>query len=270
MSVSSPPAGPPESRASPLTVLLATLTGNVTWVLASLVFGFLSMLVGWIPPRGNLAIVCARWWARSILWASGVRVEASFVSTLDRSRSYVLMANHQSMYDIPVILASLPLQSRFMAKRSLFLIPIIGWAMWISGFLPVDRRDRSRAKETFAAAVARLRAGTSVVLFPEETRSRDGRILPFARGGFLLAIKSGLAIVPIGIAGTIDVRTRGSVAIRPSKVTVAYGSPVEVAGRGVREKRNLVAEVREQVRALSGGELAVAVAEESAPAADEV
>jgi 1-acyl-sn-glycerol-3-phosphate acyltransferase len=153
------------------------------------------------------------------------------------------------------LLVAWPGQARFMAKRSLFRIPVFGWAMRAGGFIPVDRRNPAQAPEAFAAATAHLAAGTSVVLFPEQMRSRDGRLLPFQRGGFLLALKSRLPILPAGIEGARAVQRRGSLVVRPGIVDVRFGAPVDVAGRRVREARpggELLAEVRATIAELAG------------------
>lgn len=247
---------PPPARPSLPLVLLATTIGNLAWVVTTLFFALLASVVGWLPPRGNWMFLCGRLWSWCLLRCSLVRLEVSFEAPLDPRGRYVLMSNHQSMYDIPALLASLPMQTRFMAKRSLFKIPIFGWSLWAGGFLPVDREDRSKARETLLAAEQRLRAGTSVLLFPEETRSRDGRILPLQRGGFLLALKSNLPIVPVGVSGAIDVRPRGSLWIRPRTVCVRYGAPIPVDGLGLRDRRALASRVRCEIAALTGYELA--------------
>jgi 1-acyl-sn-glycerol-3-phosphate acyltransferase len=254
-----------------LGVALATLAGNLAWVVATLFFGLVASVVGWLPPRGNWMFLCARWWSRILLASSFVRVRRELAAPLDPRGRYVLMANHLSMYDIPVLFATLPGQTRFMAKRSLFKIPIFGWALWAGGFLPVDREDRSRAREMLVSAEKRLAAGTSVMLFPEETRSRDGRVLPLQRGGFLLALKSGLPIVPVGIDGTREVRPRGSLWIHPRQVVVRYGAPVDVTGMGLRDRRTLQQRVRAEIAALANAELApdpaAAAANDDGPAA---
>jgi 1-acyl-sn-glycerol-3-phosphate acyltransferase len=241
---------------------LATVTGNLYLLLGSLLFGLLTVATGWLSPRGNQMFRFGRLWGRGLLAASGARLAVEFEAPLDRRGRYVFMPNHQSMYDIPAMFAALPVQTRFMAKRSLFRIPVFGWAMKVGGFIPIDRADRSRAREAFGAAVDRLREGASILIFPEETRSWDGRLLPFQRGGFLLALKSGLQIVPVGIRGTGQVQRRRSLVIHPGPVKVVFGKPVPVAEFGLRGKRELVAAVRGRVAELAG----VRLAEEEAAA----
>lgn len=229
---------------------VATLTGNLFLVVGTLFFATLALLVAWIPPRGDWVFHVARLWGRGVLWASGVRIEAQFGTDLDPTRQYVFMANHRSLFDIPALLASLPGQTRFLAKKSLFQIPIFGWALKAGGFITIDRKNLGSARESFAQAVSRLRAGTSVLVFPEGTRSTVEHLLPFRRGGFLLAIKSGLPIVPVGIGGSREVQGKRSLLIRPGTIWVHYGEPIERNELVVSQKQNLMNQVREQIDVL--------------------
>ena len=113
-----------------------------------------------------------------MLATSGVRVEARRETPLEPGQGYVFMANHQSLFDIPVLLTTLPGETRMMAKRGLFQVPVFGWALRAAGFIPVDRGQREAARQSFAAALQCLESGASVLLVPEETRSRDGELLP--------------------------------------------------------------------------------------------
>ncbi|HSS49933.1 MAG TPA: lysophospholipid acyltransferase family protein [Thermoanaerobaculia bacterium] len=234
---------------------VATVTGNLYLVMATFILSLIGIVVSWIPPRGSWMFGIMRIWSNGLLAASMVRVEANYNPGLEAGRSYIFLSNHQSLYDIPVLLATCPGQVRMMAKRGLFQIPIFGWGLWAGGFIPVDRADRSTARQSFASAAERLRAGTSIALFPEGTRAPTDTLLPFQRGGFLLALKSGLPIVPVGIRGTRAVRLRGGLRIHPGAVVVSYGAPIEAAGYGLRRKRELIDEVRRQVAELADLEL---------------
>jgi 1-acyl-sn-glycerol-3-phosphate acyltransferase len=235
-----------------LGILLATVGGNVYIVLGSVVFGSLAILGSWLPGGHLWVFKMARWWSRGLLTASGLRVETAGVPALEPSRSYVFMANHQSLYDIPALLATIPIPAFFFAKRSLFQIPIFGWALKAGGFISVDRRDRSSAKESFAKAVRSLEDGRSTVIFPEGTRSLDGGLLPFERGGFLLAIKSGAAIVPVGLRGTLAVRKRGGWKVTPGTIRIEYGEPIEATSHSVRSRAALVEIVQQRLATLAG------------------
>ncbi len=244
------PTGPPAPAA--WKTALATASGNLYLVLGTFVMASAAVALGLLPPRGRRVFGVARLWSRGLLAASGVRVRSTFERRLDPRRSYVFMANHLSHFDIPALIHTLPGQTRFMAKRSLFRIPVFGWAIRVGGFITIDREDLSRVRDSFAVAVERLREGASVLVFPEGTRSAGGGLLPFKRGGFLLALKSGLPIVPVGIAGSRAVRPKGGVAIRPGRIDVRYGAPIEVGGFGLRGKRDLADAVRERIAELAG------------------
>lgn len=248
---------PPVPRPAWRTVL-ATVTGNLFLVIGSVILGTLSILLGWVPPRGNWVFAFAKIWSFLLLRASWLEVQVRREGGIEPGTSYIYLANHQSLFDIPVLLSTVPGQVRMMAKRSLFRIPIFGWALSAGGFIPIDRGDRSTAtaRRSFSSATERLRRGISILLFPEGTRSLDDTLLPFQRGGFLLALKLGLPIVPVGIRGTRAVQHKGNWAIRPGPVVVSYGAPIAVADYGIRRKGELNAEVRRRIAELAGIELA--------------
>ena len=235
--------------------LLTTVTGNVFLVAGTLVFAILALLVSWIPPRGDWTYRVARMWSRGVLWTSGVKVRSRFEAPLTVGGKYVFMANHRSLFDIPALIVSLPGQTRFLAKKSLFQIPIFGWALRAGGFITIDRKNLSSARNSFAQAVARLRAGISVLVFPEGTRSTVEELLPFQRGGFLLALKSGLPIVPAGIRGSREVQSKRSYVIRPGTIWVHYGAPLDPGEYSVSGKDELMDMVRERILILIGGDL---------------
>lgn len=238
-----------------MSTIFATLTGNLFLVLGSLLIGSLAILGSWVPPRGNWVFAMARLWSILLLRASLVQVEVRRTGDLDPGASYVFLANHESLFDIPALLSTVPNQVRMMAKRSLFRVPVFGWALTAGGFIPIDRGDRSKARESFASAIAHIRGGTSILLFPEGTRSLSDTLLPFQRGGFLLALKSGLPIVPVGIRESRAIQRKGVWTIRPGTVVVTYGAPIDCAAYGVRRMRELIDEVRRQVAEMAGLEL---------------
>lgn len=233
-------------------VLLATGGAALSAVLGTVGFGTLAILLSWVPPRGRAMVLLCRWWARLILFCSGVRVDAEADPGLQRAQSYVFLSNHQSYFDIPALLATIPAEARFAAKRGLFRIPFFGWALSAGGFIPIDRQNKSRARDAFQVAAGRLRRGGSMLFFPEGTRSHDGRLGPFQRGGLLLAIKSGLPLVPVGIRGARAVMPRGRLRVSPGTITIRYGRPIDVTRYGVRRRKELMEEVRRQVARLAG------------------
>lgn len=245
---------PPESGRDKAVSALATICLAAFAVPGTALLATLAILTCWLP-RVDAVGFLARVWGRCLLASAGLRVEAEVASGLSHRLGgvgYVFISNHQSYFDIPALLASAPTSLRFAAKRSLFLIPVFGWSLKLGGFIPVDRSDRSRAREVWTAAGRRLADGVSVLFFPEGTRSPDGSLLPFQRGGFLVALKTGAPIVPVGIAGARRAMPRGRLRVRPGTIAVRYGAPVNPAEFGLGGKAALVERVRDEVARLAG------------------
>ena len=232
---------------------MRAVRSGVVWAMVlvlTVLFGVPAIFAALVPPRGDWFLRFARGWARSVLAVAGISVRALHREKAERGKSVVVIANHESFCDILVLLATLPMQVRFLAKRSVFRLPILGWSIAAAGFVPVDRGDRSRGAATVEAALRRLEGGRSVVIFPEETRTRDGELLPFKRGAAHLALKSGLPLLPIGIAGTFRILPRGTWEIRPGPVLVSVGNPIDVAGRTLRDRDAVTEEVRDAIATL--------------------
>jgi 1-acyl-sn-glycerol-3-phosphate acyltransferase len=205
-----------------------------------LLIAMLSSASPWIDP-------VIRLWARLVLWGAGVEIRGEGIETIDRAKRYILIANHHSYFDIPCIFAAIPQPIRFMAKKSLFRIPIFGWALARAGFIPIDRKNRRTAVKSFDLAVERIRKGNTIVIFPEEGRSRELAMRPFQRGAFLLAIRSELPILPLAIDGTYEVLRVGAKRITPGVVTIRVGTPIQTSGVSVRAKDTLLAQSRGQI-----------------------
>ena len=188
-----------------------------------------------------------RFWARSIVRAAGIRLETENVERVERDGRYILVANHTSYFDIPCIYAAIPQPIRFLAKVSLFKIPIFGWALGRAGFIPIDRKNRRTAVKSFDLAAERIRKGNTIVVFPEEGRSATREMRPFQRGGFLLAIKSELPILPLAIDGMFELFPVGATRVKPGRVVIRVGTPIPTAEATVREKERLSQESRSQI-----------------------
>jgi len=191
--------------------------------------GLVTVCVLVVPRWSNLLIHAGRLWARSLLAAAGARVRFHGLERARRHRPCIFIANHQSIVDIWVLLTFLPPNTRFVAKRELFRIPIFGWALAASGCIAIDRGNRSRAIRSLRTAGERIRAGRSVVLFPEGTRSRDGSLKPFKKGAFHLAVQAGVPVVPVAITGSFEVFPPRRLRVRPGPVEVFVESPIDVA-----------------------------------------
>ncbi len=185
-------------------------------------------------------------WSRLLLRLLRVRVVVSGLEHVPAGPA-VYAANHASALDIFVVFGHLPVDFRIVYKKSLSLIPLVGWAIFIGGHVPIDRRNSVRARRSIAAAARRIRAGTSVVMFPEGTRSPDGTVRLFKRGSFALAIDTGVPVVPVSLIGVKAVVPHGLTSIRPGTVGVALHAPVPTAGRAPGEAEALAEEVRQIV-----------------------
>jgi 1-acyl-sn-glycerol-3-phosphate acyltransferase len=230
--------------------LLRSLLAWTVIVLATIVFAILAIPLSRLPRGGEWFQRCSRAWAALILGAAGVRIRVLHADRMRRDGLYVIASNHESFYDIPVLFASLPMPVRFLAKRNLFRLPFLGWAMTAAGFVPVDRADHSHGKEMLDTALSRLRDQRSLVIFPEQTRTRTGELSPFKSGAAVFAIKAEMPLLPVAIAGTFGVLRRDSFWIRPGRVTLAVGEPLPVAGLSTRDRAALTAQLRGAIEAL--------------------
>jgi len=194
----------------------------------TIVLGTLSLISSLIERAGWFAHWCARTWSRLILATSGVKVRATGLERLEPGKTYVFVANHQSLYDIPILFWSLPYQLRIIAKESLGNIPFIGWHLRRTGHLLVDRRHAGR--RIFTEAARLTSNGLSLIVFPEGTRSRDGRVARFKGGSFYLALEAGLPVVPISVVGSRHVMLRGRVTSYPGEVRLVIHEPIDTTG----------------------------------------
>ena len=214
--------------------------------LYTIVLGTASLASSLFDRGGRLGHRCARAWAWLILETTGVRVRVSGLEHLDPSCSYVVAANHQSIYDIPIVFTALPLQLRIVAKDSLGRIPFLGWHLQRTGHLLVDRKNPGAG---ILKKMAQLVGGArSLVVFPEGTRSGDGRVGRFKGGIFLLAIDSGLPVLPVSIARSRFVMKRGQLMVCPEEVVLTVHEPVTTAGIGREQAREFADRVRDIVR----------------------
>jgi 1-acyl-sn-glycerol-3-phosphate acyltransferase len=210
------------------------------------VLGTLSLGSSLIDRRGNFAHACARTWSWLILATTGVSVDVHGLEPLEAGRTYIFVANHQSIYDIPVVFASLPYQLRIIAKESLGAFPFLGWHLRRTGHLLVDRRNPDRAG-ILKRWKALVEQGLSLIIFPEGTRSESGRVGIFKAGSFLLAIEAGLPIVPLSVDGTRRVMRKGRLMACPGHVTLVVHAPIETASLDVSDAQSVARRVHEIV-----------------------
>jgi 1-acyl-sn-glycerol-3-phosphate acyltransferase len=221
--------------------VLRPILSSIAFIVLTLIGSLLAMPSGLIDRTGDLVLKLARWWSHGVLASAGVRLKVHTRASLDPRRPYVFMANHLSMVDIWAVLVAVPVPLRFIAKKQLGAIPLFGWAMHAGRFIFIDRQNPASARRSIDQAALRVRSGQSVVVFPEGTRSRDGRLGAFKKGGFHLAISSGADIVPVAIRGSREVMPRGSALIRPGDVSIEIGEPIATAGLPLDDRAGLSA-----------------------------
>ncbi len=218
-------------------------------VLSVLIMGPVAIFLGPFDRSGRLAHKVPRLWAKLLLKVAGVRLEVVGLEKLDPHGSYVFAANHASQFDIFALEAGLPFEIRWLAKKELFDIPIFGHGLRAVGNIPVDRENPREGLKSLAAAAEKVKEGLCVVIFPEGTRSPDGRLLPFKPGGMVLAIKSRRPLVPLSIVGSHEVLPKGKILPRPGKIRVIIGDPIDTRAYNLRDKERLAEDLRQKIAA---------------------
>ncbi len=216
-------------------------------MVATLVLGFLAFITFPFDRKGKVVHLYARLWGKAALFANQVKVRLEGIENLDGKGPYILMANHQGYYDIFALLAYLPIQFKWLAKKELFSIPFFGWTMAAAGYIRIDREGTRETVEAIHEAVRKIQDGLSVVIFPEGSRSPDGSIQPFKKGGFTLAIKSRVPIVPVAISGTREIMPKGRLTASPGEIRVRVGTPIDIQNYSMKDRKDLMEKVRESL-----------------------
>jgi 1-acyl-sn-glycerol-3-phosphate acyltransferase len=188
--------------------------------------------------------------ARIICWGAGITVTVEGREHLDAEKTYIFAANHQSQFDIPTLQGYLGFDFRWMAKKELFAIPIFGAGMRAAGYISVDRSRGRQALHSLNEAAQKISAGTSVVIFPEGTRSLNGELQPFKSGAMVLAIKARVPIVPVAIIGTHQILAKGKLLSAPGRVVIRLGHPVDTTQFALAEKQELALRLHQDVAGL--------------------
>ena len=237
-----------------LPLRLAWSAWGLLWLFVLTVPLSLTVLVGYgLGMPDHKLQWAARWWARLLMGGIGCRVRLRGQENLEPGATYVFAGNHASALDIPALQAVLPKNFRWVAKKELFGIPLFGQALKAVGDIPLDRSAGRQALQSLLAAARRVRTDASVVIFPEGTRSEDGKLLPFKSGGFLLAIKSGRPVVPFFLKGTHEALISDSLLLNPGHIEVILGAPIPAQGLKSDDRDQLCEQVRRRILALQQG-----------------
>lgn len=206
--------------------------------------------VHWIRKSKSKAQQFPRIWGRLLCWIAGIRVRVEGQENLEPSRTYIFVGNHTSQTDIWTFQGYIPHDFRWIAKKELFAIPIFGAAMRAVDFISIDRSRGRQAVKSLNNAANRIAEGTSVLIFPEGTRSPDGHLQPFKTGAIMLAIKAGVPVVPVGFNGARQVLPKGSLVARGGDVVLRIGTPLPTSDFNVKDKQELALKVQQQVAEL--------------------
>lgn len=224
--------------------MIRTLYVTIWVIFATLVLGIVVMILSIFVKSGNPLHKIACFWGRSILVVSRIKVTVEGLSGIDPQRPYIFMSNHQSNFDIPVLLGHLAVQFRWLAKVELFKIPIFGHAMRKAGYINIDRNNRKSAIKSLQVAAEKIKNGVSVLIFPEGTRTQDGKIRRFKKGGFVMAIDSGVPIVPVVISGAHAIMRKGKFRVNPGQIRMLIHEPIDTSTYTRETKEALMERVR--------------------------
>ncbi len=216
-------------------------------ILDTALLGILTILASYLDPTGRRVHYIGKFWSRMNLMLSGVRVRMVNREVIDPGQPYIIMSNHQSHYDVWALIAFLPLQLRWVMKMELRKIPIFGLGCERMGHIYIDRSHPDLAYKSLETAAEKIRSGASVVFFPEGTRSPDGRLLPFKKGGFNIALTAGVPILPVTIRGSRHVLPKGSAAVRPGTIELILHAPVFLDGYSQENRQELMDKIRETI-----------------------
>ena len=228
--------------------MLRSVTVMIAVGVLTLISGIGSIIVGIFNPYSRLIYYCGQIWTKGILFAAGVKITVSGMENIDPGGTYVFVGNHQSHFDVPIVFSLLPMTVRFFTKKELFRIPLFGSALSAVGMIKIDRSNHEKSVKSMNQAVETIRdRNVSVVIFPEGTRSPDGKLQPFKKGGFIVAIKGGVPIVPVSISGSQKILPKHSLRVNSGHVKVVFGNPIMTDRMSYRNRDELIRLTRQEI-----------------------
>jgi 1-acyl-sn-glycerol-3-phosphate acyltransferase len=217
------------------------------------IFGSMALLLSLVDRKGNTQHRIARVWARSCVRVSGSKLTVIGAEKLPKNPIAVYASNHTSYMDIPVIFSSLPFQFRILAKKELWSMPFIGWYLNRSGQIPIDTHSSHSSHSSLSAGARALRSGTPLVVFPEGSRTPDGKLQAFLPGAAFLAIRAQVPVVPMALSGVYELLPIHTHHYYPGELTLRIGEPIETAGMSLRQTEELTAQLRTAIEKLRVG-----------------
>jgi 1-acyl-sn-glycerol-3-phosphate acyltransferase len=216
-------------------------------ILNTFVLALIIIAISPFDRKGNLVHFVGKFWSLLNIYLSGTRLAIKGKEKIEKGHPYIVMSNHQSLFDPWVLIGKLPLQLRWTVKPEVKKMPVFGYALERMGHIYVGRRRRKDTVMSLEIAIQKIRKGSSVVFFPEGTRSKDGRLLKFHKGGALIAIRSGVPILPVTINGSRFVLPKGTLALMPGKIQVIVGDLIDPGMFDEDKKDELMAVVKSAI-----------------------
>jgi len=215
--------------------------------IATTILGIPVMVAGILSRTGNLAFSISKFWAYTMLAVSFVRTEIKNKNKIMKGTSYIIISNHQSHYDIITLVTTLGIQYRWIIKKEILKLPIFGYALYASRNIFIDRSNTSSAIESINKGFDRLPKGVSVMVFAEGTRSPDGQIHEFKKGGFVTAVRRKIPILPVTINGSRRVMRKGSFTLKPGKIQILIGDPIDTSSYTTDTVQDLINKTRQTI-----------------------
>lgn len=220
--------------------MIRTLIFIPVAIIDTIISALIALVGGIFNPYSSFNNAVTRTWARILLISAGIKMEVVGRENIQAGESYIVVANHQSQMDIPVVMVAIPLPLKFMAKKELFGVPFLGWGMKGVGMLKIDRGNTKQAIATLKDAENLIRLHQlSILAFPEGTRSLNGKMKPFKKGAFVLAINTGLPVLPVSISGSRKISPKGKKRIRSGRVKVVIHLPLPISEKEYENRSNL-------------------------------
>jgi len=217
-------------------------------ILNTLVLALIIIAISPLDRKGNVVHYIGKFWSLLNVFLAGARVTVKGGEKIEKGRSYVVMSNHQSLFDIWALIGKLPLQLRWVIRSGIKKMPVFGYALERMGHVYIDRGNRENTTQRLREAAQKIRKGVSVVIFPEGTRSRNGRLQRFHKGGSVIALGTGAPILPVTVNGGRFVLPKGTLALMPGKIEVVVGDVIDPGSFGEDRKDELMATVRKAIK----------------------
>lgn len=221
-----------------------------SWAAIATTVLFLPMTIAAVfSSTGNAAFNISKLWARIMLAVTGVHVVIRSREKIRQGQSYIIISNHQSIYDIVALVTTLGIQFRWVIKKEVLKVPLFGYALWAAKNIFIDRRDTNRAVSSIRAGLKRLPKGVSVMVFAEGTRSADGSIRSFKKGGFVMAIDGKMPVLPVTVNGSRKILAKGDLSYTPGMIEVVVGDPIDTAQFNHETMQQLIERTQDAVAA---------------------